>query len=421
MSIKINKNIKLYKILLYLSFLFSLIFGLVFNENSSGGAFVDHKYLFPFIYEFYLDLELGFNKFLQNSGSLIHSPFFYIIFGILLKITNSIESLKYIYIFVSSFLPLIFYKILKKKFKTNNNYLFLISLIIFLSPYFRSSAIWLLGDNLSLIFFGISILFFLKFEKKKNANDLYISIFFLILCSYIRYYYSVYYIFYIYNIINFNKNLLIKSIIFSLFFSIPAIIYFYFILIKHDYLNTLESFGSINFISSGAQIVSICLFYLLPFVIDKKLIILKYYIKNYKIIILFSVFFFLTFYIGSYFEIDLIYFSDRGGGVFLKLIDLIKIDRKLSILILCLISILVMDFLFKGNRANNYLLVLTLILSLPLITIYQKYLDPLIYLLVFGLIKSDYLNMKFKEQDINLYIIFAYFGMFYIFSLIYYI
>ena len=80
-----------------------------------------------------------------------------------------------------------------------------------------------------------------------------------------------------------------------------------------------------------------------------------------------------------------------------------------------------MDFLFKGNRVNNYLLILTLILSLPLITIYQKYLDPLIYLLVFGLIKSDYLNMKFKEQDINLYIIFAYFGMFYIFSLIYYI
>jgi len=88
---------------------------------------------------------------------------------------------------------------------------------------------------------------------------------------------------------------------------------------------------------------------------------------------------------------------------------------------LCLISILVMDFLFKGNRVNNYLLILTLILSLPLITIYQKYLDPLIYLLLFGLIKSEYLNIKFKEQDVNLYIIYAYFGMFYIFSVIYYI
>ena len=77
------------------------------------------------------------------------------------KLIDNVIIIKIFYIFLCSFLPLIFF-ILKDKFKLDEKILFIFSLIIFLSPYFRSSAIWLLGDNLSLIFFGLSIYFLIN-------------------------------------------------------------------------------------------------------------------------------------------------------------------------------------------------------------------------------------------------------------------
>ena len=86
-----------------------------------------------------------------------------------------------------------------------------------------------------------------------------------------------------------------------------------------------------------------------------------------------------------------------------------------------MISLIVLDFIFKKNRFQNYFLLFTIIVSLPLITIYQKYLDPLFYLIFFGLIKSDYIDEVIIKKKINLKLIFSYFGAFYLFSLFYYL
>ena len=99
-----------------------------------------------------LDLKSGILSFLNDRGSLIHSPVFSIFFGIVYKLTDNILFLQIFYIIISLTLLLIFFLILKNKFNSNKEILFLFSLIIFISPYFRSSAIWILGDNLSLIF-----------------------------------------------------------------------------------------------------------------------------------------------------------------------------------------------------------------------------------------------------------------------------
>ena len=82
--------------------------------------------------------------------------------------TDNLVALKFGYILICSFLPLIFFLILKRKFKFEKEFLFYLSLLIFLSPYFRTSSIWLLGDNLSLIFISLSILLFLKFQDEKK-------------------------------------------------------------------------------------------------------------------------------------------------------------------------------------------------------------------------------------------------------------
>ena len=100
------------------------------------------------------------------------------------KLIDNVIIIKIFYIFLCSFLPLIFFFILKDKFKLDEKILFIFSLIIFLSPYFRSSAIWLLGDNLSLIFFGLSIYFFNKYELKNKFLRSFLCLFFLILLLY---------------------------------------------------------------------------------------------------------------------------------------------------------------------------------------------------------------------------------------------
>ena len=150
------------KISIYLLFSFTLFLGFLFEENSSGGARIDYEYLLPFIKNFSINFELGLETFLNNSGSLIHSPSFYIVVSFFLKMIKSLTFLKILYLIISLSLPYLFFKILKQKFETESNLIFYLSLVIFISPYFRSSAIWLLGDNLSLIFFFIIYSVFFK-------------------------------------------------------------------------------------------------------------------------------------------------------------------------------------------------------------------------------------------------------------------
>ena len=193
------------KIFIFVVFSFSLIIGLIFDENAGGGAKIDQEYLLKYIFKLSDNLDDGLNYFFSDFGTLIHSPVFYIIISFILKISNSFLLTNILYIFLSCSLPLIFYSILKSKNNTNYDFLFAFSIIIFFSPYFRSSAIWLLGDNLSLIFFSLSILFFIKTKNNSQKKENYfLCLFFLILCCYVRYYFAIFSIYYL---IYFYKNL----------------------------------------------------------------------------------------------------------------------------------------------------------------------------------------------------------------------
>jgi len=410
------------KITIYLIFSLTLFLGFFFEENTSGGAKMDHEYLLPFIKNFTFDFSSGLKTFLNNSASLIHSPIFYMLMSLFLKIFGDLSILKAMYLIVSLMLPYFFFKILKIKFNGNYDYTFYLSLIIFLSPYFRSSAIWLLGDNLSLIFFSLSIFFFLQFDQKKNNKLIFISLTFLIACCYIRYYYCIfflYYLFYYYQ--NLSRELLFKILFFSFLLSFPAVLYFSYIIIEFDFLKTLDSFGKIDYLNSGIIVLTIILFYILPFIIDKENSLINYYKQKTKIILIYLSIFFIICLINYFFLNDLIKFSQRGGGVFLKFLRLFGLDETLPMLFLALVSLLILDFIFKEDRVSNYLILFTIIISLPMTTIYQKYLDPLFFLIFFGLIKSDYINYNILKNNFNLKLIFSYFSFFYLFSLFYYL
>lgn len=411
------------RISVYLLFAVSVFVGFILQENPSGGGKVDYEYVIPFIENFSRDFQYGFQNYVREQLSIIHSPVFYIITSFILKLTNDILIVKILYLSICISLPFIFFKILKEKNNFDNQIIFYLSLIIFFSPFFRSSAIWLLGDNLSLIFFGLSVFFFLKYENKKDIKNLYLTIIFLILCCYIRYYYCVFYFYYlIYLIKNTNSKILTNVLILSLILSLPAFFYFYYVISNYQFFKTLSAFGNINYLRSSLIILSILLFYLIPFIIDKKLSIVRYYKVNFKSLLIVPSIFILIYFLDNILNLNFINFpSPRGGGVFIRLSSFYEIEPDFLLIILSSICLLILDFLFKDDRFNNYLLLIILIVSLPFFTIFQKYLDPLFFFIFFGLIKSDYISKITKEGTINLVLVYIYFSSFYIFSLVYYL
>ncbi len=414
----INKR----RLTVYFVFCLSLFVGLFLGENSSGGAKIDHSYLLSFIENFSINFEYGFAEFLNQPSSLIHSPSFYLISGFLLKVTQNLLIVKIFNIIISCFIPYIFFLILKTKYKTQSDYIFYFSLLIFLSPYFRSSAIWLLNENLSLFFFSLSILFFNKIKNQKDKIlNYYLCFTFLILCSYIRYYYCVFSIYYL---IYFYRNLglrdIFKLISFSFLLSLPAFYYLYYTIINHSFLVPISIFGTFNYYTNTLIILTILLFYLFPFILRDSYLIFDYYKNKYKNIFFILIIFSIIYLIDYFLLIDLINLSPRGGGVFLKISNILNFDSSLFLTVIAFFSIFIIDYLFKNNRLDNYMLLITLILCLPLFTLYQEYLDPLFYLLFFGLANSTYLKNLVLKESINLTFIYLYFFSFYLFSLIYY-
>ena len=402
---------------------FSLLLGLVLDENSSGGAKIDFNYLFPFVEGFSSDFRRGLVSYMSNSASIIHSPVFYILISFFNKLIDNVIIIKIIYIFLCSFLPLIFFIILKDKFKTDEKILFIFSLIIFLSPYFRSSAIWLLGDNLSLIFFGLSIYYFNKINEFNNNNlrDSFLCLFFLILCCYIRYYYclfSLYYLYFLYQ--KLNKKYFLILLIISFFLSIPALFYFYYIFSNANFATTVTNYSQINFHTNSLVILSILLFYLIPFCFLNRSLFVKYTFQNKKFILIAFIIFFISYLVGQFFYNDLINFSSNGGGVFMKLSNLYNINKLLFLSITSFVSFVVLDYFFKEQRVQNYSLLIILILSFPIYSIYQKYFDPLFFLFFFGLVKSNEIKNIFVKSKNFLLSTFIYFSFFFLFSLIYY-
>ena len=146
-------------------FYFSLLIGFFFDENSSGGSRLDFFTTWPLITGISKDFILGI-KFIIDS-SLIHFPMHYILSGVFFKLLNNVELLRFIFLNISVLIPLYFYKCLKVKFK-NTNAIIILSTLIFISPYFRSSAIWITTDNTAILFFTISIFFFLRIIKENN-------------------------------------------------------------------------------------------------------------------------------------------------------------------------------------------------------------------------------------------------------------
>ena len=113
---------------------------------------------------------------------------------------------------------------------TDKKVLFFLSSLIFLSPTFRSLAIWPDSRLLGLILFTLSIYFFLKFKSSKNFKFAIYNVVILALSAYVSPNFSVFSVFFLaifilnYGII--SKNILVLIII-NLVLSVPAFYYIF--------------------------------------------------------------------------------------------------------------------------------------------------------------------------------------------------
>ena len=151
----LKRNIFIVLILLY----FSLIIGFYYGEDSLGASFSDYKGLLHLNDKFKNNFLFNF----LNYNDLGHrqSPFFYILNS---NIFNFGElGRRIFFLHICLLIPIYFYKCLKIKFKNiSKDYLKLFAFIILLFPTIRSYAIWPDPHLLGVLFFIISIFYYLK-------------------------------------------------------------------------------------------------------------------------------------------------------------------------------------------------------------------------------------------------------------------
>ena len=203
----INRLLNNYRFSIFLSITLylSLVVGFFLGEDLNSGAIGDwHGTNYPVIRDSAVDLKNTLLNYTDYHHR--HSPIYPIFLGQFLKLNFSYDFIRFIHLNISISLIYIFYKCLVLKFKNiNKNICIILSLVIFLSPTFRSLAIWPDSRIIGVIFFTLSILEFLKFEQDKNFSHIWKNLLYLIISSYISPNFSIFIIFFAYHYLKKNK------------------------------------------------------------------------------------------------------------------------------------------------------------------------------------------------------------------------
>jgi hypothetical protein len=407
-------NFLLYKFNIYIFFFTSLLISYSLGENSSGGSYLDYKSTQKFIEAFDQNLFDGFRWFITNDQ--IHFPFFYILKYYLIKFFSQ-TIVHIIYIFLSSLIPYFLFKSIYLKFpECDKKIILLFSCVVFLSPHFRSSAVWITSDNLGSLFFILSIYNFIIFSNNKENHfaNVYYSILFLVLATYIRQnyiFFSIIFLFYFFEKLSFIN--LLKVLIFLIIILIPSFIYLYFFFFTEKQTLTLAATINFNFLYNYLVFSALFFFYFFPlffyFFLNKKKskeIIFNNLNKFWLLLVFYSLL--LIFY-----QIPDVQY---GGGIFYKISALIDIRIFFIFSFLGSISLI----LFNKFNINNIIIYSILIFSFPFIFVYQKYYDPLFYLTFFTLVDNNFNETLFKKNNFVMKFFLIYNFAFLIGSIYYY-
>jgi len=384
----------------YLFLYFSLLLGFYFNEDFGLGYITDYSVLKLYVPLF----EKNFVNTLLNFDALgtSHSPIYYIFVLFLEKISFNETFSRLINLHVSLLIPYFFYLCLKikYKFKKENLYI-LIPCIIFFSPYFRSSSIWLGSENLSLLFLLISFYFFLKHDatEEKNLSNILLNAVFLACAAYFR---PIYALFSIYFFLRFYLDLklstkLLYYLLINILLSFPASYYLYILNVDFITIHINQKMNVSRFVNQFSVTISIIFFYSIPFLLTRVGDVLKSSLFKVKNIILSIIFTYLLIY---HFNYDLAY----GGGIFYK-VSLLIFDNNYLFYFFSLIALNLLFLILSSNlkvrdKISDTVLLLVLIFLEPDRIFYHETYDPLLYFVFFLLLKSRF-YLNFAEKLTN--------------------
>lgn len=409
----LKKNVIVFLFFLYLS----LIIGFYFGEDSLGGAYNDFVSLSHIAERF----RNNFIYTLLNYDDLghRHSPIFYIFKSFVLMLGETNQKIFFLHLYL--LIPFFFYKSLRIiYFKSEKNNLILLSTVLLLFPTFRSYSFWPDPHLLGTLFFIISIYFYSKFLTKKNLfKNSILNTIFLALSAYISPNFGVFVIFFLYEFyVKFKfTNRFIILLIINFIISLPF--FFYLFYFDVSFISNVGSwdigeniFSLKNISNKFIIIISLLLFYLLPFFFSKTI---KYNLINinYKK----NIFYFLIFLLAIFF-FDFSYsynLTNSGGGFFYNFSQQL-FKNNILFFILCLFAFVYLVEIFKIDK-RNILIFLTLILSNPQNTLWQANFSPTIYFSILLLF-----NLNLKEDSITkntIYFNYTYFLLYLVSALTY--
>ncbi len=401
-----------YYLLFFLLYL-TVLFGFYFDEDNLGGAIQDAVYHYKISEEFNENFYQTFSKYGTDVEMRTrNSPVFWIFLSFLVEYF-SYDFIRFLNTFIIFAIALVFYKCLILKYKNIQPYkLIILSSFIFLSPSLRSLAIWPYSLIWGLFFFTLAILNYLKFQNNLNFNRSALILLNVIISAYIYPAFSVFFIFFFYEITKqLKKFQLIGLLFFSAILAVPCIFY----LITKDFFTSFDKAQGMDVplseslnLSNKILIISSIFFYFILPIINFKEVFLK--IKNINLITIICLLFFCI--INIYF----FNFPDYnwGGGFFHKL-SIIFFNNNLLFYFSAFFSILIIYIVIEKNL-KNYLLLAILIIYNPQLTIYLKYFDPLIFIIFMTLFdfdfKKHFVNKSYKYYQFFGVIIFYYIGVY---------
>ena len=391
MILKFLKNNKI--VFFNISFLFYLLLILAFflNLDPNGGAYLDYlnqkrisqEFSQNFVYEF-----LNFDK-----ETTRHSPVLLIILSLFEKINLPDVYIRLINVHFCLLLPFLVYKIITLQFNfIKKTDAILLACLIFLSPTFISLSIWPDSRIHGLIFFCLSIINYINFKKNNNSKYAIKCVIWYAIASYFSLNYALFSLFFMYKFFNFYKLDIKFLFLIGLNFILacPALIYvfslesiFFFKSGVAD--KEFDLIQSLNFSNKILMISSIIMFYIIPFYFSK--LFQFNWIRFDNLIISLIIFFIcVTFfnYSGNY----------SGGGIFFK-ISHFFIGNNILFYFFSIISLIVIIELIKINF-DNFIIIFLLILSNVQFSIYHKYYDPFLFILLFSI-----LDIKLNVIKIN--------------------
>lgn len=424
---------KFFNLIIFVPIL-SYIYGFYLNENSAGmGDYaVDTDWIKKNIQIFiFNDLKdaIFHAELIGNRPPLI-----YIINKLFNPFFNDFEKYRLTVFLLSLIGPLIFYQALKIRFHTvDKKILFLISSLIYLSPYYRTSGYWGLNENYGIFTMFIAFFYLEKFNLDNNLKNIFLLIFFSSITVYFdQKFLLVPLICFLYTF--FSKISVRNKFIILIAYFVLSIPYLYLLyrwngivppktqLANPKTITSISDLKLIYYIHVGYAATLIG-FYLLPVILFTKKNFLKrikeYFFlkKTYLYLILFILF---NLYNLIYFDFEQFTITDYwvGLGIVHKLSLIITSKLYLQEIITYIFfffSFIVLLFYYYESKHDGVLIGYFIFISLLLWPLMQEYFDPTILVIAFSLFKS----VK-NFNKINSLLIFSYFSIFLIIANLYY-